>query len=164
MTDEYNLENDILLKLQSVSVKEFKKDYCDYDERITDLEETNIEKRLLALEEAAATVDPLFKMIEFNFKDKIGVDLLVENEGATLIQRIGSLECDLESIHKSISKIEYCLNEPLKKGNQLFVQSKEKEKQPKKCPPCDGFGKRYVGIWGTFWDCKACEGKGIVWG
>jgi len=63
-------------------------------------------KRIDELQEASETVDPLFKMIQFNFNDKIGVDLLVETEGVTIVDQIQELDKQITILNHRLSDLE----------------------------------------------------------
>lgn len=147
-------------------------DESDYDERLTSLEETNIETRLLNLEsklEQLDATDSFFKVIEFNFKDKIGVDLLVESDDKPVIERLTKLENRFPNLkYESLTEIENKLTE-IETGLDLVRALGSRSfhpKKPYKCPVCEGTGGVKHPLTGMIMKavCQSCSGTGVLWG
>lgn len=116
----------------------------DFDERISGIENIEIEQRLIKLEKYSYAHEEYLKRI-----DKIAL-------------------CNPD---KTLANQKF-LNEKLAALEQLFYDEKEKfrnqDRKPHKCPVCDGSGflgdVLLLSLPPTFAECKTCEGKGIIWG
>ena len=82
---------------------------------------------------------------------------------------ITSINNRLNEIYKSNAKVDKVLEHILDRIEHLEtvvgeVELQSYDKKPHKCPACDGFGVKLQCDHELLYACRACEGKGIVWG
>lgn len=146
----------------------------DYDERITDIENINAEKRLINLEE-------IIIVNELQGKNSLSTEAFgvllkrIEKLESENLMRQDTIEVNVKNLHDRIDQLE---NGAIRRigilGNALSNISNgayKDNKTPYKCPVCHGNCMRPNPLKGcenammpVNLDCIVCEGKGIVWG
>lgn len=142
--------------------------FSDHDERIDDLEKIGCEQRLIAIEQNYPQLWERLKKIEEAYKADYETAKDVIFNGAQTHASILRCEAELKRF-QDITQAQY--------------QKVTKNKEPHKCPICEGSGfnaPEFVKSTATMTidgiqcqvgdgfysksSCRACEGKGIVWG